>query len=221
VGPNAITIIFSTSSLPLWSIGLICQFHDHFSQMVGLGQVISSSQGLYLNTGQHKHRINAHTDIHALCWIRTHDPGFRASEDSAYLRPLGYRDRNELFDNFLMFILFTILTVLCSCSLLFHCTPPHYKYTLTSTFRYHLHYTDSSPPRSDGVTTQERGMLPLAHTDTTQFIHPCLSTNVLYELYFSKRPVHTRENKMFDVSRNEELRGVENSINQRHVLALM
>jgi hypothetical protein len=25
--------------------------------------------------------------------IRTHDPGFRESEDSAYLRPLGYRDR--------------------------------------------------------------------------------------------------------------------------------
>jgi hypothetical protein len=32
------------------------------SQTVGLlGRVISSSQGLYLNTGQHKHRINAYT----------------------------------------------------------------------------------------------------------------------------------------------------------------
>jgi hypothetical protein len=29
-----------------------------------LGRVISSSQGLYLNTGQHKHRINAHTHTH-------------------------------------------------------------------------------------------------------------------------------------------------------------
>jgi hypothetical protein len=30
-------------------------------QTVGLlGRVISSSQGLYLNTGQHKHRINAY-----------------------------------------------------------------------------------------------------------------------------------------------------------------
>jgi hypothetical protein len=31
--------------------------------------------------------------MHALSAIRTHDPGFRASEDSACLRPLGYRDR--------------------------------------------------------------------------------------------------------------------------------
>jgi hypothetical protein len=39
---------------------------------------------------------NAHTytpNIHALSGIRTHDPGFRASEDSACLRQRGYRDR--------------------------------------------------------------------------------------------------------------------------------
>jgi hypothetical protein len=40
---------------------------------------------------QNKH---IHTpNIHALCGIRTHDPGFRASEDNSCLRPLGYRDR--------------------------------------------------------------------------------------------------------------------------------
>jgi hypothetical protein len=39
-----------------------------------LGRGISPSQGLYLDTEQHKHRINAHnTDIHALSGIRTHD----------------------------------------------------------------------------------------------------------------------------------------------------
>jgi hypothetical protein len=32
-------------------------------------------------------------NIHALCGIRTHNPGFWASEDSTCLRPLGYRDR--------------------------------------------------------------------------------------------------------------------------------
>jgi hypothetical protein len=32
-------------------------------------------------------------NIHALCGIRTHDSGFRASEDSTCLRLLGYRDR--------------------------------------------------------------------------------------------------------------------------------
>jgi hypothetical protein len=29
--------------------------------------------------------------------IRTHDPGFLASEDSTYLRPLGYRDRHYYY----------------------------------------------------------------------------------------------------------------------------
>jgi hypothetical protein len=33
----------------------------------------------YLHTGLHKHRINGHTDIHALCGIRTYDPSVRAS----------------------------------------------------------------------------------------------------------------------------------------------
>jgi hypothetical protein len=31
---------------------------------------------------QHKHTIKAHTDIHALSGIRTHDLRFRASEES-------------------------------------------------------------------------------------------------------------------------------------------
>jgi hypothetical protein len=46
---------------------------------------ISPSQGLYLYTEQHKHRKNDNTDIHALSRIRTHDPSFRAGEDSLCL----------------------------------------------------------------------------------------------------------------------------------------
>jgi hypothetical protein len=54
------------SLLPLWSIGLISQFLDH-SQTVGLlARVITSSQGLYLNTGEHKHR-KTHTHIKHPC----------------------------------------------------------------------------------------------------------------------------------------------------------
>jgi hypothetical protein len=42
----------------------------------------------------HKQNKRIHTpNIHALCGIRTHDPGFRASEDSTCPRTLGYRDR--------------------------------------------------------------------------------------------------------------------------------
>jgi hypothetical protein len=65
-----------------------------FTKSVGLlGRVISPSQGRYPHTEQHKHRINAHTDIHALSGIRTHDPSVRASEDSSYLRPGDSCDR--------------------------------------------------------------------------------------------------------------------------------
>jgi hypothetical protein len=66
-----------------------------------LERVISSSQGFYLYTNTGK-RARAHThththtqtlNIHALSGIRTHGPGFRASEGSECLRRLGYRDR--------------------------------------------------------------------------------------------------------------------------------
>jgi hypothetical protein len=82
--------------LPLWSLGHPWNALFHFSvrilrQSIGLlGQGISPSQDRYL----HKHRIN--TDIHALSGIRTHDPSFRASENSSCLRPRGQCDRHML-----------------------------------------------------------------------------------------------------------------------------
>jgi hypothetical protein len=85
---------FFTMALPAHSRpGPLIQFRDHFSQTVGLlGRVISSSQGLYLNTEQQK-RIHT-PNIHALTGIRTHDPSVRASEDSTYLRPRGHCGRH-------------------------------------------------------------------------------------------------------------------------------
>jgi hypothetical protein len=76
----------------------LLQFRNlFFTQSVGpLGRGISPSQGRYLHTGQHKHRINAHTDGHTLSGIRTHDPSFQASEDNSYLRPRGLRDRQNM-----------------------------------------------------------------------------------------------------------------------------
>jgi hypothetical protein len=65
-----------------------------FTQSVGLlGRGISPSQGRYLHIGQHKHRINAHTDIHASSGIRTRDPSVWAGEDGSCLRPRSHRDR--------------------------------------------------------------------------------------------------------------------------------
>jgi hypothetical protein len=55
--------VFSLMALPAHSGPWpLIQFRNHFSQTLGLlGRVTSSSQGLYLNEGQHKHRINAYT----------------------------------------------------------------------------------------------------------------------------------------------------------------
>jgi hypothetical protein len=67
-----IFIIFFYISMALPARSRLCpliKFSNHFSQTVGLlGRVISPSQGLYLNKGQHKHRINAYTHTH------THTP---------------------------------------------------------------------------------------------------------------------------------------------------
>jgi hypothetical protein len=44
---------------------------------------------------------NGHTpNIHALSGIWTHDHSVRASEDSSYLSPLGYRDRHFTFNQY-------------------------------------------------------------------------------------------------------------------------
>jgi hypothetical protein len=54
-----------------------------FTQSLALlGRWVRPSQGCYL-----------HTDIHALSWIRTHDPSVRASEDDSWPRPRGHCDR--------------------------------------------------------------------------------------------------------------------------------
>jgi hypothetical protein len=74
--------------------GLFFSFVIFFTHTVGLlGLVVSPSQGRYLYRGQHKHRTNAYTNIHAFSGIRTHDPSVPASEDNSCLRPRGHCDR--------------------------------------------------------------------------------------------------------------------------------
>jgi hypothetical protein len=71
------------------------QFRNHFSQTVGhLGRVISPSQGLYLNIGQHKHRINAYTHQTSIPWVGFEPmiPEFE-NENNSCLRPRGHSDR--------------------------------------------------------------------------------------------------------------------------------
>jgi hypothetical protein len=81
-------------SFPIWNMGLISQFHWPFLQTVGLfWRVINSAQGLYLNTGQHKHRINAYTHTHTKHTCLEWDSNQRSRFPSEQPRPLGCRDR--------------------------------------------------------------------------------------------------------------------------------
>jgi hypothetical protein len=78
--------------------GFFFSFVIIFTQTVGLlGRVICPSQGRYLHTGQHKHRINVQRDVHPLSGIRTHDPSVWAIEDSSYLRPRGHCDLSLVY----------------------------------------------------------------------------------------------------------------------------
>jgi hypothetical protein len=55
-------------------------YFQHFTDGRTPWRVISPSEGLYLNTGQHKYRINTYTYQSSMpCGIRTYDPGFRES----------------------------------------------------------------------------------------------------------------------------------------------
>jgi hypothetical protein len=66
----------------------LIQFRNHFSQTVGLpGRVISLLQGRYLNTGQHKHRINASTHQISMTGVRF-EPTIPASERTKTARAL-------------------------------------------------------------------------------------------------------------------------------------
>jgi hypothetical protein len=58
----------------------LIHFRNHVPQTVGLlGREISSSQGLYLNIGQHEHRINAYTHQTSMPWVGF-EPTIPASE---------------------------------------------------------------------------------------------------------------------------------------------
>jgi hypothetical protein len=68
------------------------QFHDHFTDgrtPWASDQLVARPLPKHRTTQTHNKHIHT-PNIHALCRIRTHDPGFRASEDSSCLRPLGY-----------------------------------------------------------------------------------------------------------------------------------
>jgi hypothetical protein len=78
-----------------WALASDFQFYGHFTE----GRTPWMSDQLVVrplpkhSTTQTQNKQMHIPNIHTLCEIRTHDPGFRASEDSTCLWPLGYRDR--------------------------------------------------------------------------------------------------------------------------------
>jgi hypothetical protein len=89
---ESFTVLSVYGSTSLVDLGRVSSFLIYTSaQSVGLlERGISPSQGRYLHTEQHKHRINA--DIHVSSGIRTHDLSVFAGENGSHLRPRDHSD---------------------------------------------------------------------------------------------------------------------------------
>jgi hypothetical protein len=61
------------STAPFWALAAFSVLQSYTQSVRQFGWGVRPSQGLYLHTGQHKHRINAHRHP-CLSEIRTHDP---------------------------------------------------------------------------------------------------------------------------------------------------
>jgi hypothetical protein len=89
---------FPLALQPPWALTSdFFQFLDHFTD----GRTPWTSDQLIARalpkhrTTQTQNKYIHIPDIHALCGIRTHDPGFWVSKDSTCLRRFSYRDRRK------------------------------------------------------------------------------------------------------------------------------
>jgi hypothetical protein len=92
---NLLLFFFSLALQPPWPLASDFQFHDNFTD----GKTPCTSNRFVVRFLP-KHRTtqtqikHIHIpNIRVLCGFRTHDRGFRTSEDSTCLRPLDYPDR--------------------------------------------------------------------------------------------------------------------------------
>jgi hypothetical protein len=78
------SLLCSPLLLQTWSILLIYQFHDRFTDGMTPwtgDQPVARPLPKYGTTQTQNKRIHT-PNIHVLCGVRTHDPGFQASQDS-------------------------------------------------------------------------------------------------------------------------------------------
>jgi hypothetical protein len=87
----ACKFIYGSTAL-CWALAAFL-FHDLLHSRWDSSDGRSARRKATAHTGQHKHRTNAHTDIHASSWIRTHDHSVWAGEDSSCPTPRGHCDR--------------------------------------------------------------------------------------------------------------------------------
>jgi hypothetical protein len=74
-----------------WTLAALSDSKPYTLPVGVLRRGIGTSQGLCLHTERHKQ--NKHIDIRVSSGIRTHDPSFRARENSSCFRPRGCCDR--------------------------------------------------------------------------------------------------------------------------------
>jgi hypothetical protein len=81
-------VFFSMALQPPWFLASDFQFHDHFTdgRTPWMSDQLVTSPLPKHRTTQTQNRHIYIRNIHALCGIKTHDLGFRASDDSACLR---------------------------------------------------------------------------------------------------------------------------------------
>jgi hypothetical protein len=91
--PIYLSIHLSMALQPFVGPWPLFQFLDLLHSRWDSGRVIGPSQGRYLHTEQHKHRINAYTDDHTSSGIRNSDPSFWAGEDSSCFIQCCHCDR--------------------------------------------------------------------------------------------------------------------------------
>jgi hypothetical protein len=89
---------------------LLLDLGRFFSFLISLDLRSAHRKAGTYTQNNYKHRINAHTDIHALSGIRTHDPSVRAGEDSSCLSPRDHCDRQKkcIYGLIICFILRTV-----------------------------------------------------------------------------------------------------------------
>jgi hypothetical protein len=119
-------IFFSMLLQPVQGPGLLFSSVIILSQSVGLlGRVISPSQGRYLHTGKHKHRIIAYTHRISMPWVGF-EPTIPASEWAKTVHALGCAATMTGLPNIVRVMKSSLISLIGHVSRILECAKPTY-----------------------------------------------------------------------------------------------